>query len=236
MSGFFDDIISGFQKLFNFGGYSPPQNSPLAKPVQPTQWHFPQVNFPSVLTPQQVGGAFHFDLGSFHLGSSDSIPAFNTAPGGAAGNNAAIIRAAVIKATPFVKNQEGFRTKAYRNALTEPWTYGYGFTTTPSGAHVTQSSTITRGEADDFLYNQMVSRANSIVKLVNVPLTANQLAALISLQFNIGTGAFASSTVVRLLKQKNYKGAADHFLDWKRGNTANDLLSRRQTERSLFLA
>lgn len=79
-------------------------------------------------------------------------------------------------------------------------------------------------------------------RLVTVPLSQNQVDALISLMFNIGEGGggeknpgFEESTVRRLLNQRDYQGAADAFLMWKYAGGQPILLNRRKRERALFL-
>jgi GH24 family phage-related lysozyme (muramidase) len=44
--------------------------------------------------------------------------------------------------------------------------------------------------------------------------TSNQFGAMVSLCFNIGSGAFASSTVLHRHRAGNYTAAADAFLMW----------------------
>ncbi len=44
-----------------------------------------------------------------------------------------------------------------------------------------------------------------------VPLNQNQFDALVSLTYNIGTGAFNKSTVVKKLNASDIRGAADQF-------------------------
>ena len=73
---------------------------------------------------------------------------------------------------------------------------------------------------------------HAIDNAVKVPLNQNQYDALVSLGFNIGTGGLTSSTVVRKLNARDYKGAADAILMWRKPAV---LLPRRQRERSLFL-
>ena len=78
-------------------------------------------------------------------------------------------------------------------------------------------------------------------RAVRVTLTEEQRAALISLTFNIGSGGFLSSTVLRRLNAGNYEGAADAFLMWNKitrnGVKERDqgLVNRRERERLLFL-
>lgn len=74
---------------------------------------------------------------------------------------------------------------------------------------------------------------DAIHRDVSVPINQNEFDAVCSLIFNIGTGGFHSSTVRRLLNQRNYKGAAKAFEMWHIGGAG--LLGRRKREEALFL-
>jgi lysozyme len=54
--------------------------------------------------------------------------------------------------------------------------------------------------------------------------------------FNCGIGAFHGSTLLTLLNQGNYSGAAEQFDRWDKagGQTVAGLLRRRQTETEVF--
>ena len=67
---------------------------------------------------------------------------------------------------------------------------------------------------------------------VQTPLKQHEFDALVSLAFNIGTGGFRSSTVVRELNEGHRKAAANAILMWKRPAM---LEPRRKRERHLFL-
>jgi lysozyme len=68
---------------------------------------------------------------------------------------------------------------------------------------------------------------------VTVALGQNEFDALVSLVFNIGTGAFSSSTVLRRLNAGERRAAADAFLLFVVGGAG--LANRRRRERELFL-
>ena len=77
---------------------------------------------------------------------------------------------------------------------------------------------------------------------VKVPLNENEFSALSILAYNIGSGAFWNSTVLRLLNEDNRLGAADAFLMWNKISqdgelqVSTNLSERRAAERDLFLA
>ena len=80
-------------------------------------------------------------------------------------------------------------------------------------------------------YNRYVSQ------YINVPLTSNMRAALISFTMNVGGGALKGSTLRKKLNKKNYLGAAKEFKAWNKGGgvVLPGLVRRREEERKLFL-
>jgi lysozyme len=78
-----------------------------------------------------------------------------------------------------------------------------------------------------------------VKRLVKVPINTNQQLALASLVFNIGAGAFARSTLLRLLNSGAEKSAvAAQFLRWNKvkGQEVKGLTRRRKAESELFLS
>lgn len=65
--------------------------------------------------------------------------------------------------------------------------------------------------------------------------------AIVSLIFNIGSGNFSKSTVLRKISHRDYKAAGDAFLLWNKIREDGKLVvskgldTRRRTERILFL-
>lgn len=112
-------------------------------------------------------------------------------------------------------------------------TVGWGCT----GPAITQGTVWTQQQADDDLTYRMKGIGAHIDSLVTVPLTDEQKGALCDLAFNIGLGAFGSSTLLRMLNGHNEQGAADQFLVWvspDHPEVTAGLLKRRQAERALF--
>jgi len=139
-----------------------------------------------------------------------------------------------VQTLQFLKGVEGCRLKAYQDSR-GIWTIGYGFTTI-YGRPVKPSDTISQAQADWMLAKKALEFQTHVLDLVHVPLTANQLTALVSFAFNEGWGALAASTLLKKLNDKDYQGAANGFLQYTRaGNDRTILLPRRQKERSLFL-
>lgn len=131
-----------------------------------------------------------------------------------------------------IKRWEGYRSLAYL-CPAKVWTIGYGHTKT-----VKPGMKITIDQAEKLLRKDLVVFEQAVVRLVQVPLSQNQFDALVSFTFNVGTNAFANSTLLAALNRKNYPAAADQFLRWSKvGNTTlKGLLDRRIEERKLFLS
>jgi lysozyme len=66
----------------------------------------------------------------------------------------------------------------------------------------------------------------------DVPLHQHEWDAYVSLTFNIGSGAFCKSTLVRELRAGNYRAACDQVLRWDRfqGKPLPGLTKRRAAE------
>lgn len=66
----------------------------------------------------------------------------------------------------------------------------------------------------------------------DVPLYQYEWDAYVSLTFNIGSGAFCKSTLVKLLQQQDYVGACTQILRWDKfqGRPLAGLTKRRQDE------
>jgi lysozyme len=72
---------------------------------------------------------------------------------------------------------------------------------------------------------------------VHNPLTDHEAGALLSMQYNIGLSAMASSTAIRLLNFGDRAGVAEHMFDWDHTGTvvSPGLHRRRVVERAVFL-
>ena len=116
----------------------------------------------------------------------------------------------------------------------DPWTIGYGHT----GPDVRPGVVFTQAQADAALRSDLRGAESAVAQAVAVALTDNQFAALVSFTFNVGAGAFQSSTLLRLLNQGDYAGAAGQFGQWVSGGSGPlpGLVRRRAAERALFLS
>lgn len=132
----------------------------------------------------------------------------------------------------FLRKVEGVRNKCYLDSAGK-LTVGVGHLCLP-GDNLKLGDSISDVRVNDFLTKDLQTALRA---LVNVPLTANQCVALISLAFNIGAGAFKRSAVLAELNAGNYRGAADAIEHWNKagGKVVQGLVNRRAAERALFL-
>jgi lysozyme len=143
-----------------------------------------------------------------------------------------------VSAAKIISQFEGLELEAYKDSA-NIWTIGYGSTKNPfTGISVKEGDKISKETALDWLNKDIAQRQMALKKLIKVPITVNQLAALTSLAYNIGLGAFQGSTLLRLLNQKApVQQVADQFLRWNKVNRVEvkGLTNRRILERQLFL-
>jgi GH24 family phage-related lysozyme (muramidase) len=156
-------------------------------------------------------------------------PAPDANPFGAPGKSAA--KTINSKGLRLLKSFEGLRLDAYVDAV-GVLTIGYGTTT-----GVVPGMRITEAEAEAFLKRDLGRFEAAVRDLVRVSLNDDQFSALVSFAYNVGESALANSTLLRLLNQGDFQGAADQFLRWNRGDSGElpGLTRRRKAERSLFL-
>jgi len=140
--------------------------------------------------------------------------------------------------SPFIKNQEGFRSKAYRDEGGK-WTIGYG-STHINGKPITPGMTISKEEAEQQFQSDYSNAENLINNSVQVPLLENQKEALKSFIYNAGPGAFQKN-LVPYLNKGDVKGALAQmskfvYVDSVNGKRISQgLRNRRIKEIKLFL-
>lgn len=135
-----------------------------------------------------------------------------------------------------IKKFEGLRLNAYLDSVNVP-TIGFG-STYVDGVRVKLGMTITEEKAlellEEHIDREVIPYINSLIK---VPLKQNQIDAIVSLIYNIGSSAFKSSTVLRKINS----GAPIIEIEsaWKSWNKAGGkilqgLVNRRLAEINLY--
>jgi lysozyme len=147
-----------------------------------------------------------------------------------------------------VKEFEGFSSQAYQDT-DGTIVIGYGMPEIggekvkmgdyPSG---TLRDRISSAQAERALKQELQKIQQEILSMVKVDLTSNQLSALVSFSFNIGTKYLADSTLLAKINAGDHYGAAKEFIRWNKADFNGILLPmagltrRRTTEKQLFLA
>ena len=141
-----------------------------------------------------------------------------------------------------IKSFEGFKSNPYRDITGLP-TIGYGTTHYQDGTQVTmQDSPIDEPTASQLLEDLLNTEfCPQVEKIVKVPITDNQFAALVSFTYNMGVGSLTESTILRCTNMKNFEDASRAFLLWNKARVRGELVvepgltRRRQAEADLFL-
>lgn len=95
---------------------------------------------------------------------------------------------------------------------------------------------ITKEQAFALKLQDMVRFENAVNKSVTVSLTQNQYEALVSFAYNVGVGAFESSTLLKKLNQGKYAEVPAELAKWvkAKGKTIQGLVNRRNNEIKLW--
>jgi lysozyme len=122
---------------------------------------------------------------------------------------------------------EGYRDHAYIPVAGDVPTIGFGTTeNVKMGDKVTVTQALNRAMVD-------VQKFEGAIKsCVKVPLHQYEYDAYTSLAYNIGSGAFCRSTLVKLLNQQKYEEACKQILRWDffKGKPLRGLTVRREKE------
>lgn len=140
------------------------------------------------------------------------------------------------KGLELIKGFEGFRPRASR-LPDGRWIVGYGHTRTARpGLQVTpQDAELVLAHSDLPQIEQLIQDE------VLAPLIQNEFDALVSFAWNIGPGAFQSSSVLANLNEGDRLSAASDMWLWRKGRVSGEvkiidaLVRRRAAEISLFL-
>ena len=128
---------------------------------------------------------------------------------------------------------EGLKLKPYLCSAKIP-TIGYGNTYYPNGKRVTLlDDAITKEYAFEIFKTIADKFAKRVDDMVTSELTQSQFNALVSFAYNVGTGAFATSTLLKKVNvNPNDATIKNEFLKWVRANkkVIQGLVNRRNKE------
>ena len=138
-----------------------------------------------------------------------------------------------------IKKWEGFRSEAYLDPVGIP-TIGYGTIRYPDGRKVGLGDTISEQVAEAFLLQDCEKFAQGVTDALSTAINQNQFDALVSFTYNLGIGAFETSTLRRKINARKFDEAAEEFDRWVYATVngvkkkLEGLVNRRRDERMLF--
>lgn len=142
-------------------------------------------------------------------------------------------------AIDLIKTCESFRPVAYQDSG-GVWTIGYGSIMYKNAVRVQPGDTITEADATDTLMWDLNLKTIVVSALTQmVMLTQNQFDALCCFTYNVGVGAFASSTLLREIKiNPNDYDIRTQFMRWNKvkGVVVAGLTNRRKKEADLYFS
>lgn len=139
-----------------------------------------------------------------------------------------------------IKKLEGYSNTIYDDSAGIP-TIGWGHRVLPKEMGAFQNG-ITTQQAEDLLTQDMQYAVNAVNYYVTVPITQTQFDALVSFVYNVGASAFANSTLLRKLNQKDYGTIPVEMKRWKyitvdgKKIVSKGLINRRENEAQLFIS
>lgn len=139
---------------------------------------------------------------------------------------------ALALAAPLIAQWEGKRNDPYKD-IVGVWTVCYGDTRS-----VTPGQRQTDAQCQDRLYEQIADHAAPVIACVpQLRGRDAQLAASVSLAYNIGAAAFCRSTVAKRFRSGDFRGACNGFMAWRfaGGREVRGLVNRRAVEREMCL-
>lgn len=128
---------------------------------------------------------------------------------------------------------EGYREAAYVPVAGDVATIGFGTTRHADGSPVQIGERTDPVQALTRKLADVQKFEGALLQCVHVPLHQHEYDAFLSLAYNIGSGAFCGSTLVRLLNEGSYREACEQILRWDKfqGRPLRGLTLRRQAER-----
>ncbi|WP_333620327.1 lysozyme [Pantoea septica] len=143
---------------------------------------------------------------------------------------------AMLIATVFLGGKDGVEGRVY-----EPYKDVAGVLTVcdgHTGTDIIKGKKYTDRECDRLLWNDLQPVKKTVDSLVKVPLNEYQRAALYSFTYNVGSGAFSKSTLLKKLNAGDQDGACEELRRWvyAGGMKFRGLMNRRDMERSMCLA
>jgi lysozyme len=136
-----------------------------------------------------------------------------------------------------IRHFEGFRAEAYR-CPAGVWTIGYGHTAEAGPPAVKPGMRMSEAEARAVLARDVDAFASAVRAGLTREVSPRQFSALVSFAFNVGTGAFARSSVLKAVNEGRLDAVPGRLKLWvkARGRVLPGLVRRRAAEAAMFAA
>lgn len=136
----------------------------------------------------------------------------------------------------FLKEQEGLRLTAYPDG--KGYSIGYGAQTYEDGKKVQKGDTITPARAEQLLNFHAGKSANAVNQYLTATIGQTQFDALVSFTYNVGTEAFRTSTLLKVINANplDLERIENEFKRWiySNGTIVSALVNRRQQEAYMY--
>ncbi len=136
-----------------------------------------------------------------------------------------------------VTSFEGYYSKPYL-CPGGVWTIGFGTIRYPNGVRVTKyDKECTREQAEQWLHHELLKAEQAVIRYTTVFLNDQQRAALASFVYNLGSGAFRASTLLKRINAVEWYDVPYQLSRWNKagGRVLNGLVRRRVAEADLWL-
>lgn len=149
-----------------------------------------------------------------------------------AGSGAIAIASMLITGPTGNDGLEGVRYRPYQDVV-GVWTVCYGHT----GADIILDKVYTKAECDDLLNKDLAKVARQVNPLIKISVPDTTLGAIYSFVYNVGAGAFAKSTLLKMLNAGDITGACEQLRRWIYAGKQQwkGLITRREIEREVCL-
>lgn len=151
---------------------------------------------------------------------------------------ASTIAAAMLAATPFIGQHEGYRLDSYEDVV-GVWTVCSGI------AGVSPNIHMTRGQCDSLNKSTIGMFMSQVVGKLNVDVSPKTLAAHTSFAYNIGIAGYSRSKTLKLTNAGEIEQGCNAMANWEtaggmdcnvRANNCYGVVQRRNDEIKLCLA
>ncbi|MEZ6133398.1 MAG: DUF2272 domain-containing protein [Pirellulaceae bacterium] len=138
-----------------------------------------------------------------------------------------------------IKEFEGFRGELYNDSAGH-CTIGYGHLVHRGNCNGSESEEfrtgISEARATELLHEKLLEFERTVNESVTAAMNSNQFDALVSFCYNIGSGAFKGSTLLKKLNNGEYDKVPEELKKWNKagGKVLKGLVNRRKKEAELF--